>query len=260
MTTLVAVMREPANNYHAAEEEEDVNYRKALVQHRRLQAAYKRHGYKVELLPRSRKWVASVFTQDNALIVRDQSIILNGLSRWRTKEPRHEGQLQRVLSKYLSVVDHLGLPALLDGGEIVQTDTEILVGISCKAARRAVEQIRAKLDLDRPIRTLLPPYSFSYVHIGSEMSYLGDNILLVTEQFSKTAPCSRYNTWVVPVGEEDAANCVRLHDGTILAPADCHGTVDWLKKDMGFDVEVVDISEFHKGNGHMSCLSINIAL
>ncbi len=258
MATLVAVMREPCNTYSSGEEHEKVNYRKALIQHRKLQAVYKRHGYKVELLPRSRKWSASVFTQDNALVIGDQAIILNGLSWWRTKEPRHGSQLQRVLSKYLSVVDHLGLPALLDGGEVVQTDTEILVGIACKAAKRAVKQIRAKLDLDRPIRTVSTP-NFEYVHLGSEMSYLGGGILLVTKQFSRVAPARRYETYIVHKGEEDAANCVLLHDGAVLAPADCPNTVRWLEA-IGFDVEVVNISEFHKGDGHMSCLSINIEL
>ena len=68
-STLVAVIREPCNNYHSGEEHDEVNYRKALMQHRKLQAVYKRHGYKVDLLPSNRKWCASVFTQDNSLVI-----------------------------------------------------------------------------------------------------------------------------------------------------------------------------------------------
>lgn len=255
MPTLVAVMREPARSfcYHA-----EARYQKVLAQHRSLQDIYRRHGYTVELLPRSRKYIGSTFTQDVALIVKDQGILLNCLSSWRKKEPRHGDQVRKVLSKYLSKVEQLGLPALLDGGEVIQTDREIIVGTACGAAHLAVQQIRRKLDLDRPVRTLTTR-GFPYIHTGSEMSYLGNGIMLATERFARTAPCQRYETWVVPPHEEIAANCVRLHDGTILAPFGYPDTIRMLVQG-GFDVELVNLSEFNKANGAISCMSLNIEL
>jgi dimethylargininase len=256
----VAVMRQPARNYSGEVGRGRVNWGLAVKQHTDLQRIYRRHGYKVELLTPSMKYVGSTFMQDAAFVNGDQAILLNLLSSWRTKEARHNRyELEKVLSKYVHV-ERLGLPALLDAGEIVVTDREILVGIACKAARRAVAQIRAKMDLDRPLRTWTPKDHHEYVHMGSEMSYIGEDCLLTTKQFSKLPATRRYSwTYVTEKGEEDGANAVLLHDGTLLMQEGCPETVALLRRE-GWEVETVDISEFNKGMGHLSCLSINFTV
>ncbi len=260
----IAVMREPARNYHGEMAGGIVDGKLALKQHRALQRIYRRHGYRVELLLPSMKYVGGTFMQDAAFVHGDQAILLNLLSSWRTKEARHNRyELEKVLGQYL-YVERLGLPDLLDGGEFVVTDDEILVGIACKAARRAVSQIRAKMDLDRPLRTwthaaACPDNYHEYVHMGSEMSYLGDGWLLTTQQLSCVPATDRYNTYVAAEDEDDAANVIRLHDGTLIMQEGCPETVAMLRSD-GWEIETIDISEFNKGDGHLSCLSINFAV
>jgi N-dimethylarginine dimethylaminohydrolase len=252
MSKLVALMREPTRGGFK-------NYAKALRQHRKLQKIYRRHGYKVELLPRTRKYVAAHYTQDTALITGGQALILNCLSWWRTKEARHgKPSVEAALSRYFPV-QRLGLPALLDGGEIVHTDDEILVGVQSEAARQAVRQIRKKLHLDKPLRTVSLREKKDIIHLGTEMSYIGDDRLLITERMGNLAPVGRYDTWAVPPGDENAANCVRLEDGTLIVPKECKETIDWML-DCGYEVEPVDLSEFNAPdiqNGSISCLSIN---
>ena len=139
------------------------------------------------------------------------------------------------------------------------TDDEILVGISGKAAKRAVKQLREKMKLDRPLRTWTPGDRLEFVHMGSEMSYIGRVCLLTTDQFSNLPATCRYHTYIAADGEEDAANAVRLHDGTLIMQDDCPETVAMLRRD-GWKIEAADISEFNKGNGHLSCLSINFMI
>lgn len=255
----VAIMREPARNYHGEMDDETVNYGLALKQHKALQRIYRKHGYKVELLTPSMKYIGSTFVQDTAFVNGDQAMLLNLLSPWRTKEARHNRyELEKVLGQYL-YVDRLGLPDLLDGGEIVVTDDEIIVGIACKAAKRAVKQLRDKMVFDRPLRTWTPRDSRTYIHMGSEMSYIGRDCLLTTDYFSNLPVTHRYHTYVTADGEEDAANAVRLNDGTLIMQNYCPKTVTMLRRD-GWKIEVVDISEFNKGNGHLSCLSINFTI
>lgn len=255
----VAIMREPARNYHGEMDRGTVSWRSALRQHKALQRIYRKHGYKVELLLPSMKYICSTFMQDAAFVNGDQVMLLNLLSPWRTKEARHNRyELEKVLGQYL-YVERLGLPDLLDGGEIVVTDDEIIVGISCKAAKRAVKQLRVKMDLDRPLRTWTPRDHHEYVHMGSEMSYIGRGCLLTTDQFSNLPVTQRYHTYIAADGEEDAANAVRLHDGTLIMQDGCPETVARLRRD-GWKVETVDISEFNKNMGHLSCLSINFTI
>lgn len=255
----VAVMREPARSYHGEMGSGIANWKRARKQHKDLQRLYRRHGYKVELLTPSMKYIGSTFMQDTAFVNGDQAILLNITSPWRTKEARHNRyELEKVLSQYL-YVERLGLPDMLDGGEFVVTDDEILVGISGKGSRSAVKQIREKMNLDRPLRTWTSRNNHIFVHMGSEMSYIGKDCLLTTDKFSTIPAAQRYHTYIAADGEEDAANTVRLHDGTLIMQDNCQETVALLRRD-GWKVETIDISEFNKGNGHLSCLSINFTI
>jgi len=257
--TNVVVMREPARNYHGDFGLGTVNWGLAVKQHRDLQRIYRNHGYRVELLTPSMKYIGSTFTQDVAFVNGDQAILLNLESPWRTKEARHNRyELERVLGRYLHV-ERLGLPDMLDGGEIVVTDAEIIVGISCKAARRAVKQLRSKMFLDRPMRTWAPRFRHEYIHLGSELSYIGDGCLLTTNRFSNIPVTHRYYTYVTAGGEDNGANAVPLHDGTLIMQEGCPETVEFMRRD-GWEIETVDISEFNKGSGHLSCLSINFSV
>jgi dimethylargininase len=249
-------MREPTRTYATCVT--GITLVKARKQHQRLRGIYRRHGYRVELLPASYKYEASTFTQDTAFLAGDQALLTNCMSDWRTKEARHLSHLRKVLTKYVDVVGQMGLPAELDVGEVVKTDTEYLVGISKKTARHGVKQIRERMDLDLPIRTV-QRVDDGMAHLGSGLSYLGDNTLLATEFFYGYRFLDRYKVVWAPMEEENGANAVRLTDGTLIVSSDAPHTV-WQLRERGFDVETVDLSQYNKGNGHISCLSINIAL
>ena len=112
----VAVMREPSRSYAIECSSANVRYSKALRQHQRLRGIYRRHGYKVEMLPKSWKYVGGTFTQDTAFIAGDQALLTNCMSKWRLREPRHRSHLHKALEKYVEVVGQMGLPAELDVG------------------------------------------------------------------------------------------------------------------------------------------------
>ncbi len=253
----VAIMREPSRNY-ATKSNRGIYYSKALRQHQRLRGIYRRHGYKVEVLPCSWKYLAGTFTQDTAFVSGDEALLTNCMSSWRTKEPRHRSHLQRTLEKYVRVVGQMGLPAELDGGEVVKTDDEYIVGCGKKTAYAGIRQIRQRLNIDKPVRTA-KRRDDGMAHLGSGLSYLGNGWLLASEFLEGYPFLKDYNVLWVPPGEENGANVVRLADGCLIASSDSPWTVGALR-DMGFDVETVDLSEYNKANGHISCLSINITL
>ncbi len=256
--TRVAIMREPSRVYATAGAVDGISYPLALRQHQRLRGIYLRHGYKVELLPRTSKYCAGTFVQDTAFVAGEQALLTNCMSEWRLKEPRHRSQLRRTLEKYVDVVGQMGLPAELDGGEVVKTDREYLVGMCKKMAYAGVKQIRKKLDLDLPLRTAkrLPD---GMPHLGSGISYLGDGWLLAHEGMEGYPFLKDYHVLWVPTGEVNGANVVLLADGSLIASEDAPCTV-WELRQRGFDVETVNLSEYNKAEGHISCLSVNIVL
>jgi len=63
-----------------------------------------------------------------------------------------------------------------------------------------------------------------------------------------------YSQILVPPGEEYAANCVRVND-FVLTPAGFPG-MDTLLRDRGFQPLPLEMSEFQKMDGGLSCLSL----
>jgi len=256
----VAIMRLPSRAYSVKCGDlgvnEAINLKLALRQHQQLRGIYRRHGYKIELLPPSIKYEASVFVQDVAFVCKDQALLTNCMSPWRTRESRHRGQIYKALNKYINVVGQMGLPAELDVGEVVKTDKEYLVGISKKAAYYGVKQLRKKLDLDLPIRTVKRKRD-GMAHLGSGLSYIGDGYLLASEYLEGYKFLDRYKVIWIPMTEENGGNVVRLVDGCLIADAGSPYTV-WKLRELGWDVEAVEMSEYNKANGHISCLSINL--
>jgi dimethylargininase len=55
--------------------------------------------------------------------------------------------------------------------------------------------------------------------------------------------------------EEPGAHVVPLGSGTLLIAASAPGTASWLE-DLGFDVVTVEIGEFEKLEGCVTCLSV----
>ena len=256
----VAIMRTPYKTFSSTSDilKCGIKFKKALRQHQKLRGIYKRHGYKVELLPPSAKYSASVFMQDVAFISENQALLTNCMSKWRLKEARHRNQLNTVLRKYVDVVGQMGLPAELDVGEVVKTDREYLVGVSKKTAHEGIKQIQKKLDLDLPIKPIERHWDYM-VHLGSGLSYLGDDYLLATEFFKDYKFLKKYNVIWAPKNEPNGANVVRLADGCLIADSRSPYTC-WQLQELGWEVETVDLSEYNKASGHISCLSINLDL
>jgi dimethylargininase len=61
----------------------------------------------------------------------------------------------------------------------------------------------------------------------------------------------------VPVPEESGAHVVLLRGGKVLLAADCPRTAELIAA-RGYDPVVVDISEFQKLEGCVTCLSVRL--
>lgn len=96
-------------------------------------------------------------------------------------------------------------------------------------------------------------------HLGSGLSYLGDGWLLASEFVEGYPFLDDYEVLWAPMEEENGGNVVILGDGSVIASADAPITNQGLRE-LGLDVEEVDLSEYNKAYGHISCLSVNIVL
>ena len=94
----------------------------------------------------------------------------------------------------------------------------------------------------------------SILHLKSGISYVGDNTLVVMEEMAADPQFSRFELIRVTAEESYGANCVRVNDRVLVAEGFPKMTADLAAR--GFKPLVLNMSEFQKMDGGLSCLSL----
>jgi len=140
-------------------------------------------------------------------------------------------------------------PGTLDGGDVLQAGTTVYVG---RGGRTNGEGIRQLRELLAPLgRTVVAVPLGSVLHLKSAVTALPDGTFLVLPEL---VPASLFPA-VRPVTEGTGCHVVPLGGDRILIAASAPRTADYLA-DLGFTPVVVNISEFEKLEGCVTCLSV----
>jgi len=92
------------------------------------------------------------------------------------------------------------------------------------------------------------------LHLKSGLAYLGDNRLAVIELLAKREEFGGYELVRLNAGEEYAANCVQVNKRVLVAAG--YSQFERTLGDLGYETIAVDVSEFKKMDGGLSCLSL----
>ena len=92
------------------------------------------------------------------------------------------------------------------------------------------------------------------LHLKTGPSWLGGRRLLAWREVAGHEALRGWVVVEVPDGEEYAANCIRVNDA-VLVPQGFPKTAA-LARGLGYEVEVVEVSEYRKMDGGLSCLSV----
>ena len=224
----------------------------ANVQHQSYVAALQKAGLDCFVLPASPEFPDSVFVEDTAVVTGDFAII----SRPGADSRRGESYEMTVeVEKFFQNIEQIQAPGTLDGGDICMADNHFFIGISHRTNPAGAQQLA----------DIVNKYGFTsefidirqmagILHLKSSVNYLGDDTLLLDPRMQNHPEFQRFRRQVVPADEVYAANCLRVNE-VVLVPAGFPGTLDILDK-AGFHTVVVDVSEYQKMDGGLSCLSL----
>lgn len=227
-------------------------YEKALEQHRRYCEALERCGLRVTVLEPDLRHPDATFVEDAAVLTRASAILTRPGAESRQGEV---AGIRAPLAQFFCKLDQISAPGTLDGGDVCEAGEHFFIGISARTNPEGARQMARFLACQghssstvdiRGMKTLL--------HLKSGVAYIGDNNLVVQEELAGLAQFRGYNHLRVIGGESYAANCLRVND-RILLPEGFPGLEDSLQR-LGYAVLSLNVSEFQKMDGGLSCLSL----
>ncbi len=250
-----AIVRTPGRNFDAGLT--TVEYGRpdlglVLEQHRCYCQALVECGLVLTTLDADLRFPDSTFVEDTAILTARGAILT------RPGAASREGEADAIRPAVLGFFPAaltIEAPGTLDGGDICEAEGHFYIGLSHRTNEDGARQLAhhlaglgytsSTIDI-RPMTTIL--------HLKSGISYIGDNTLVVMEEMAGNPEFQAFNLIQVCADESYAANCVRVN-GRVLVAEGFPGLMAELRA-RGFNPLALEMSEFQKMDGGLSCLSL----
>lgn len=250
-----AIVRSPSVNFAAGlttVELGNPDYARAVVQYEAYCAALRHCGLTLTRLEPDEQYPDSTFVEDTALLTESCAIVTRPGAQSRASEVL---EIKTLLEQFYSDLQYIRAPGTLDGGDVCEAGTHFFIGVSQRTNEAGAEQLGAMLGSFGYTASLIDIRGLkSILHLKSGLAYLGDNRLVVIDALAHHEAFRDYELVLTDTGEEYAANCVRVNDQVLVA-AGYPGFEERLK-DLGYKTIALDMSEFQKMDGGLSCLSL----
>lgn len=225
-----------------------------LSHHADYVAALKSTGATVTELPALDAYPDSVFVEDTALCLSEGAVVMRPGAPSRLGEAAEMAQHLHAL--YGQVVRIDGPDSFIEGGDVLTTETEILIGRSARTNAAGIAELTRRVaPWGHRVREVFTPPGV--LHFKTDCSLLDEETILATERLAASGCFAGYRVILVAAGEEACANTIRFND-LVLAPKGFPRTRDVLDK-AGFTVREIGNSECAKLDGGMSCLSLRFS-
>jgi dimethylargininase len=250
MTRGVALVRRPGPRLaegivtHIDRSPVDVDL--ARRQHDGYVAALSSHGWRVQEVPPADDCPDAVFVEDTVVVCANLAVVARPGAPVRRPETDAVEATVRDLGLTAARIEP---PGTLDGGDVLQIGSTVYVGRSGRTNADGIRQLRGLLsELGRavvavPVRQVL--------HLKSAIAALPDGTVLTWGGLVDTSVFPA----VQAVPEEAGAHVVPLGASDVLIAASAPRTAD-LIAGLGYTPVIVDITEFERLEGCVTCLSV----
>jgi len=252
-----AILRVPGANFAdgiTAADEGPPQLERALEQHASYSDALRGLGLTLEILPADEGFPDGTFVEDTAIVMPKGAIITRPGADSRRGET---GAIATILRTHYSDLAEITAPGTVDGGDICETDDCVLIGLSARTNPEGGDQLARLLgDLGYRSRVIDVRHCPQLLHFKTGVSALGEGRLAVAPGLPPLEGLADFEQIVLDPAEAYAANCVRVN-GHILVPTGAPRFTDHLGT-LGLSPLVLDMSEFRKMDGGLSCLSLRV--
>ena len=221
----------------------------ALDQHNKYAEILQKLGLKTQILPPKTMFPDSTFIEDVALCTSRCAIITSPGAASRQGEIKG---MKKVLSEYYVSIEEIKHPATLEAGDVMMVGDHFYIGISGRTNPEGADQLIKILNKYGLSGSKVP--LMKMLHLKSGVSYLENNNILVCGEFIENKIFDRFNRIIVDDDESYAANSLWINS-KVLVPEGFPKTREKIGQ-AGYETITVDVSEFGKIDGGLSCLSL----
>jgi dimethylargininase len=190
-----------------------------------------------------------VFVEDTVVVYGDLAVI----ARPGAVERRSETDgTENAVAELGYRIAHIEAPGVLDGGDVLKHAGTVYVGQSSRTNADGIGQLAGHLAPFGAKVTAVP--LTKALHLKSAVTALPDGTMIGYEPVVDDP--SVFSEFL-PVPEEPGAHVVLLGDGKLLMSSRAPQTAA-LMRSRGYEPVLVDIAEFEKLEGCVTCLSVRL--
>ena len=190
----------------------------------------------------------SVFVEDTVVMIGATAVITRPGADERKPETAGTWETLRRLGYPTAVIEH----GTLDGGDVLKVGSTVYVGRTHRTDADGIAALRRICD---PLgyRVVAVPTT-RVLHLKSAVTALPDGTII---GYPPLVDDPGFWPHFRPMPEEGGSHVVDLGDGRLLMAASAPRSAE-LIADLGFAPIVVEISEFEKLEGCVTCLSVRL--
>jgi dimethylargininase len=232
---------------HIEREKADVGL--AVEQWEAYVEALRTHGWQTIEVDPADDCPDSVFVEDTVVMYRNVALITRPGAESRREET---AGVEEAVARLGCSVNWIWEPGTLDGGDVLKVGDTVYVGRGGRTNADGVRQLRAVFE---PLgaRVIAVPVS-KVLHLKSAVTALPDGTVIgYPPLVDDPAAFPRF----LPVPEASGAHVLLLGGGRLLMAASAPRSAELLA-DLGYQPVLVDIGEFEKLEGCVTCLSVRL--
>jgi dimethylargininase len=191
----------------------------------------------------------AVFIEDTIVMFGDLAVI--SLPGAPSRRPEIAGVGDAVARLGYETL-RIDAPGTLDGGDVLKVDDTVYVGLGERTNTAGIAQLAAHLE-PRGAKVVSVPIS-KVLHLKSAVTALPDGTIV---GWPAAVDDPLVFPKFLPTPDEPGAHLVLLGNDRLLMSADCPKSAA-MYRSMGYQPVEVDISEYQKLGGCVTCLSVRL--
>lgn len=224
----------------------------ALEQHAAYCRALEDCGLALTTLPADPAYPDSCFVEDTAVLLPEGAMLARpGADSRRGEVDGVRATLANAWPALARIIE----PGTLDGGDICEAGRVVFIGLSPRTNADGAAQLAQWLRGLGYEPRLVPIQGINTIlHLKSGLSWLGDGRLLVIDALAGRPEFADFACVMVDAEDLYAANAVRVNARVLIAAG--FPRVEARLRALGYAPIVLDMSEFEKMDGALTCLSL----